>query len=85
MNTKFLLYKKWHRVGLSWIISSRKKTKYDIKESNRPDWLNKGPRYNTAKMLGLNSFIKIMKLEKNVSFSYEKDVQTDTNSEIQTT
>ena len=22
--------------------------KYDIKENNHPDWLNKGPRYNTA-------------------------------------
>ena len=22
--------------------------KYDIKENNRPDWLNKGPQYNTA-------------------------------------
>ena len=21
--------------------------KYDIKENNHPDWLNKGPRYNT--------------------------------------
>ena len=38
--------------------------KYDIKENNHTDWLNKGPRYNTAKMLGLNYFITIMKLDR---------------------
>ena len=53
-----------HRVGLSLRFFSRNPMKYDIKENNHPDWLNKGPRYNTAKMLGFNSFIKIMKLDK---------------------
>ena len=48
MSTKFVLNKKLHHVGLSWINSSRKQMKYDIKENNNPDWLNKGPRYNTA-------------------------------------
>ena len=38
--------------------------KYDTKENNDPDWLNKGPRYNTDKMLGLNHFITIIKLDK---------------------
>ena len=59
--------------------------KYDNKVNNHPDWLNKGPRYNTAKMLGLKYFITIMKLEKKGSWSYEKVVQTNTNYEIQTT
>ena len=59
--------------------------KYDIKENNYYDWLNKGPRYNTAKMLGLNSFITIMKLDKNSSWSYENVFQTNTSYKIQTT
>ena len=42
----------------------KQENKYDIKENNHPDWLNKGPRYNTADMLGLNSFITITKLKK---------------------
>ena len=29
---------------------------------NYLDWLNKGPQYNTAKMLGLKAFITIIKL-----------------------
>ena len=64
MSTKFVLNTKWYHVDLSWIIYSSKKINYDIKENNHPDWLNKVPRYNTAKMLGLNSFITIMKIEK---------------------
>ena len=64
MSTKFVLNQKWHHMGLSWIIYSIKQMKYDIKENNHPDWLNNGPRYNTAKMFGLNSFITIVKLEK---------------------
>ena len=64
MRTKFVLNTKLHRVGLSWMIYSSKKIKYDIKENNNLDWLNKVPRYNTAKSLGLKSFIKIMKLDK---------------------
>ena len=64
MSIKFVLNKKLHHVGLSWIISSRKQMKYDIKENNHPDWFNKGPQSNIAKMLGLNSFVTIMKLGK---------------------
>ena len=67
MITKFLINTKLPHVGLSWIIYSSKKMNYDIKENNHPDWLNKVPRYNTAKMLGLNSFITNMKLDKNGS------------------
>ena len=67
MITKFVTNTKLHHVGLSWIISSSKQMKYYIKENNHPDWFNKSPHYNTAKTLGLNSFIKIMKLDKNVS------------------
>ena len=37
-----------HHVGLSWIISSNKQMKYYSKENIHPDWLNQGPRYNTA-------------------------------------
>ena len=58
LNTKF------YHVGLSWIISSSKQIKYDLKENNHPDWLNKGPRYNISKMLGLNYLMTIMKLYK---------------------
>ena len=43
-----MLNKKLHHVGLSWMISSIKQMKYDIKENNYSDCLNKGPRYNTA-------------------------------------
>ena len=48
MITRFVLNTVLNHVGLSWIISSSKKIKYDIKENNHPDWLNKVPRYNTA-------------------------------------
>ena len=48
MITKFVLNTVLHHVGWSWIISSNKKMKYYIKGNNHPDWLNKGPRYNTA-------------------------------------
>ena len=64
MSTKFVLNTKFHHVDLSWIIYSTNQMKYDIKENNHGDWLNKVPWYNTAKMMGLNSFIKIMKLEE---------------------
>ena len=33
-------------MGLSWIISSNKQMKYEIKEKDH-HWLNKGPWYNT--------------------------------------
>ena len=80
MSIGFVLNTKLHHVGLSWIISSIKKMKYDIKENNHPDWLNKDPRYNTAKMLGLNSFITMIKLEKKIRLmklwkSYSKKYQ----------
>ena len=44
--TKFLLNAILHHVGMSWIISSNKETKYEIDENNHHDWLNKGPWYN---------------------------------------
>ena len=72
MSTKFVLNKKLHHVGLSWIIYSSKPMIYDIKENNHSDWLNKFPQYNTAKMLGLNSFITIMKLEKTAHEAMKK-------------
>ena len=70
-----MLNKKLHHVVLSWIIFSSKQMKYDIKENNHTDSLNKGPQYNTAKLLGLNSFMTIMKLYKNGSWIYEKVVK----------
>ena len=48
MITKFVLNTVLYRVGLSWIISSNKQIKYDIKENNRPDWFNKSLLYNTS-------------------------------------
>ena len=36
-----------NNVDLSWIISSNKQMKYETEENN-PDWLNKGPWYNSA-------------------------------------
>ena len=64
---KSVLNMRLHHVGLSRIIYSSRQMKYDIKENNNLYWLNKGPRYNTAQTLGLNSFITIMKLDKNGS------------------
>ena len=46
MITKFVLNTVLNHVGLYRIISSNKQMKYDIKENN-PDWLNRGPWYNT--------------------------------------
>ena len=66
MSTKFVLNTKLNHVGLSWIISSSKQIKYEIKENNHPDWLNKGQRYNPDIMLVINSFITMMKLDKNI-------------------
>ena len=59
--------------------------KYEIKENIHNDWLNKARRYNTAKMLGLKSFIINTKLDKNDLWSYETFVQKNINYEIQTT
>ena len=47
MITKFVLNVIFHDVGMSWIICSNKEMKYEIDESNHPDWLNKGSCYNT--------------------------------------
>ena len=44
--TQFLLNSVFHHVGLSLIISSNKRIKYEIGKDN-PDLLNKGPWYNT--------------------------------------
>ena len=46
--TKFVLNSILHHVGMSWIICSNKKMKYEMDKSNYPDWLNKGPWYNIA-------------------------------------
>ena len=48
MVTKFVLHLVLQNVGLSWVISSKNKIKYDTEESNNPDQLNIGPWYNTA-------------------------------------
>ena len=64
MSTKSVLNTKWHHAGLSWIIYSSKQMKYDTKENSNPNWLNNVPRYYTAKILGLNSFITIMNFLK---------------------
>ena len=51
LNTKF------HHVDLSWIIYSTNQMKYDIKENNHLDWLNKVPWYNTAICSELNGTV----------------------------
>ena len=48
MITKFVLNEILYHVGMSWIICSSEKIKYEIEESNHTDWLNKVPWYNTA-------------------------------------
>ena len=57
MITKCVLSKVLHHVVLSSIIPSIKQMKYGIKENNHPDWLNKGPRYNTAICSNLNGTV----------------------------
>ena len=37
-----------HHVGTTWIICSNKKMLYEMNKINHPNWLNKGPWYNTA-------------------------------------
>ena len=46
MITKFVLNTIFHRVGVSWIISSNDEIKYEMDESNHLYWLYKGPWYN---------------------------------------
>ena len=48
MINRFVLNAILHHVGMSWIICSNKKIKYEIDKSNHPNWLNKGPWYNTV-------------------------------------
>ena len=48
MITKIILNAILNHMGMSWIISSNDKIKYETDESNHQDWLNKGPWYNTA-------------------------------------
>ena len=48
MITKFVLNAILHHVGMSWVICSKNEIYYEIEENNHPDWLNKGPWYNTA-------------------------------------
>ena len=48
MITKFVLNAILQNVGMSWIICSNEEMLYEIDKSNHPDWLNKGPWYNTA-------------------------------------
>ena len=63
MITRFVFNKVLHHVVLSWIISSNKQMKYDIIENNHPDWLNKGPRYNTAIFLNRMELCLMILLE----------------------
>ena len=48
MITKFVLNTILHHVGMSWIIFSNDKIKYEMDKSNHPDWLNKVTWYNTS-------------------------------------
>ena len=36
-----------HHAGTSWIICSEKEILYEMDKIDHPDWLNKGPWYNT--------------------------------------
>ena len=45
--TKFVINEILYHVDMSWIICSNKELFYEIDESNHPNWLNKGPWYNT--------------------------------------
>ena len=48
MIIKFVLNAILHHTGMSWIIYSSKTKKTEMDKNNHPDWLNKGPWYNTA-------------------------------------
>ena len=37
-----------YHVSSSWVILSKERIKYEMDESNHPDWLNYCPWYNTA-------------------------------------
>ena len=47
MITKFVLNAILHHVGMSWIICSNLKMKYEMDEINHPNCFNKGPWYKT--------------------------------------
>ena len=47
MITKFVLNTILYHVGMSWIIRSNDKMKYEIDENNHQYFLDKGPWYNT--------------------------------------
>ena len=44
--TLFVLNKLLHHIGMSWIIETHEKFKYDMGKNN-PDWITCGPWYNT--------------------------------------
>ena len=48
MITKFVLNEISHHLGMSWIICSNERAKYEMDESKHTDWLNKVPWYNTS-------------------------------------
>ena len=47
MINKFVLNALLHHVGTTWVICSNEEILYEVDEINYPDWLNKGPWYNT--------------------------------------
>ena len=55
--TQFVLNAMFHRVGMSWIISSKKEMDYDnFTNSKDLEWFDKGPWYNKnicSKLLGI--------------------------------
>ena len=53
MVTKFVLNEILHHVGMSWIIISNEKMKYEMDGNNQQDLLNKGSWYNKSICLKL--------------------------------
>ena len=45
--TVFVLNKLLYHVGMSWIIETHEKLKYEI-EKHKPDWITGAPWYNTS-------------------------------------
>ena len=45
--TSFVLNTLLHHVGMSWIIDTLEKLKYNVKK-NSPNWMTGGPWYNTS-------------------------------------
>ena len=48
MITELLFNAVLNHMGMLWIIWSNKEMLYEMDKINHPDWLNKGPGYNTA-------------------------------------